>query len=160
MLAMRSYACADASCSVLSLIIHTRVIMLCAHYRTETDAESPALDSAHGSEALSAGSKRWPSALALSAGSQRMASARGLSAAVSQRWLSSCGSHDDRTATMTKTNNDDNDDEDNDDDDENDDDDDDDDDDVDKGDEDDDDDRDDNNDDDDNGAAGGDAAVR
>ncbi len=74
----------------------------------ETDAESPALDSAHGSQwlsalALSAGSQPWLSALALSAWPQRVTSAR-----VSQRWLSSRGSHDDGTAMTTKTNNDDN----------------------------------------------------
>ncbi len=95
-LARHSYACADASCLVLLLIIHARVIMLCAHdqicceidrerichLRTasvaalragaETDTESPALDSAHGSQQLSA--------LALSTGSQCWLSAHGLSA--------------------------------------------------------------------------------
>ncbi len=107
-LAMHPYACANASCLVLLLIIHTRVIMvMCArsdllqndrewicHLRiasvaalragTATDAESPALNSAHGSQRLSA--------LALSAGSQRWLSAHGLSA-----WLQcmslSAGSH-------------------------------------------------------------------
>jgi hypothetical protein len=103
------------------------------------------------------GSKRWLSALALSAGSQRMALAR-----VSQRWLSSHGSHDDGTATTTKTNNDDDDNnEDNDDNNENDNNNDDDDDDIDKDDDNDDDDHDDNNNNnDDNGAAGGGAVVR
>jgi hypothetical protein len=104
-LAMRSYACADASCSVFSLIIHARArsdllqndrerichlrIASVAPLRagTETDAESPVLDSAHGSQrlsapALSAGSQRWLSAhglsawlqrVSLSAGSQRVA---------------------------------------------------------------------------------------
>jgi hypothetical protein len=128
----------------------------------ETDAESPALDSADGSErlsvlALSAGSQRWLSALALSAWPQCMASVR-----VSQHWLSSSGSHDDGTATMTKTNNDDNDNEDNDDDndDEINDDDNDDNDNVDKDDADNDDDHDNNNEDDNNVAAGGGAAAR
>jgi hypothetical protein len=73
----------------------------------ETDAESPALDSAHGSQrlsalALSASSQRWLSALALSTLPQRVASVH-----VSQCWLSLRGSHDDGTATTMKTNNDD-----------------------------------------------------
>ncbi len=127
----------------------------------ETDPESPVLDSAHGSEqlsalALSAGSQRWLSALALSAWPQRVASA-----CVSQRWLSSRGSHDDGTATRTKTNNDDDEDnEDNNNNDKNDDDDDNNDYDVDKNDDDDNDDNDNNNDDDDNRASGGGAAAR
>jgi hypothetical protein len=100
------------------------------------------------------GSKRWLSVLALSAGSQRMASAR-----VSQRWLSSLGSHDDGTATMMKTNNDDDDNDEDNDNDKDDDEDNDDDDDVDKDNEDNDDDHDDNNND-DNGAAGGGAVAR
>jgi hypothetical protein len=56
---------------------------------TETDAQSPALDSAHGSQRLSA--------LALSAGSQRWLSAHGLSAWL-QRVSLSAGSH--RVALM------------------------------------------------------------
>jgi hypothetical protein len=127
----------------------------------ETDVESPALDSAHGSErlsalALSAGSQRWLSALALSAWPQRVASAP-----VSQRWLSLRGSYDYGTATTTKTNNDDdNKDKDNDDDDKNNYDNDDDDDDVDKDNDNVDDDHEDNNNNNDNGAAGGGAAAR
>jgi hypothetical protein len=126
----------------------------------ETDAESPALDSAHGSErlsalALSAGSQRWLSALALSTWTQRVASAR-----VSQRWLSLRGSHDDGTATTTKTNDDDDDnDKDNDDDDKNNDDDDNNDN-VDKNDDNEDDDHNNNNVDNDNGVARGGAVAR
>jgi hypothetical protein len=91
--------------------------------------------------ALSAGTQRWLSAQALSAWPQRVALVP-----VSQRWLSSRGSHDDGTAMMTKRNDDDdNDNEDNDDNDENNDNDDNDDDDVDKVDDDDDADHDDNN---------------
>jgi hypothetical protein len=58
---------------------------------TETDAKSPALDSVHGSQRLSA--------LALSAWPQRVASAH-----VSQHWLTSRGSHDDGTVMTTMTN--------------------------------------------------------
>jgi hypothetical protein len=147
-------------------IFHLRFASVAAlRAGTETDAESPALDSAHGSEQLSAlalsagpqpGSQRWLSALALSAWPQREASAR-----VSQRWLSLRGSHDDGTATTTKANNDDDDDiKDNNDDSENDDDDNDDDDDVDKDNDDNDDDHDNNNNDNNNRAAGGGAAAR
>ena len=65
-------------------ICHLRFVSVAAlRAGAETDAESPALDSAHGSEVLSTGSKRWLSALALSTGSQRMASARGFSACLS-----------------------------------------------------------------------------
>ena len=76
-LAMRSYACADASCT-----------------------QRMALSGSQGwlsALALSAGSQRWLSALALSAWPQRVASA-----CVSQRWLSSRGSHDDGTATTRR----------------------------------------------------------
>jgi hypothetical protein len=77
-------------------ICHLRIGSVAAlRAGTETDAESPALDSAQGSQQLSV--------LALSAWPQRV-----VSVSDSQHWLSSRGSHDDGTATTTKTNNNDN----------------------------------------------------
>jgi hypothetical protein len=66
-------------------ICHLRIASVAAlRAGTETDAESPVLDSAHGSQRLSA--------LALSAGSQHWFSAHGLSAWL-QRVSLSAGSH-------------------------------------------------------------------